>query len=186
MRKHLHRFLPDHKAIHGNRWLAPFAGTLLHPRLWHLNRHTAAGAVAIGLFCGLIPGPLQMLGSAVGCLIFRVNLPLAFVTTLYTNPLTIVPLYFVAYGLGQFILGNGYGDFIPPPEFSVQNFDGWIEALSAWMYGLGKPLAVGLVLMACSLAAIGYFLVKGVWRWYLVRSWKQRNRAKPGGGSLAR
>ncbi|TXG86944.1 MAG: DUF2062 domain-containing protein, partial [Rhodocyclaceae bacterium] len=52
MRKQLRRFLPDHQAVHGNRWLAPFANTLLHPRLWHLNRHSAAGAVATGLFCG--------------------------------------------------------------------------------------------------------------------------------------
>ena len=65
MRKHLKKYLPDHEAVHGNRWLRPFRYTLLHPRLWHLNRHSAAGAVAAGLFCGLIPGPLQMLGAAI-------------------------------------------------------------------------------------------------------------------------
>ena len=94
MRKHLRKFLPDHEAIRANRWLAPFENTLLHPRLWHLNRHSAAGGVAVGLFCGLIPGPFQMLGAAIGAVAFRVNLPLALLTTLYTNPLTIVPLYF--------------------------------------------------------------------------------------------
>jgi hypothetical protein len=45
MRRSLKRFLPDHEAIHNNRWFAPFANTLLHPRLWHLNRRSAAGAV---------------------------------------------------------------------------------------------------------------------------------------------
>ena len=65
MRRQIRRFLPDHEAIRGNRWLAPFENTLLHPRLWDLNRHSAAGAVATGLFCGLIPGPLQMLGAAI-------------------------------------------------------------------------------------------------------------------------
>jgi hypothetical protein len=43
------RLLPNHEAIHTNR-LAPFALTLLHPRLWHLNRHSAAGGIAVGLF----------------------------------------------------------------------------------------------------------------------------------------
>ena len=186
MRKHLHRFLPDHEAIRGNRWLAPFAATLLHPRLWHLNRHSAAGAVAIGLFCGLIPGPLQMLGSVIGCLVFRVNLPLALITTLYTNPFTIIPLYLVAFGIGQLVLGNGYGDFVAPPDFSLLGPGEWIHAMSLWMYGLGKPLLVGLILLACSLAALGYLVVKGAWRWYLVRAWKKRRRAKTGGGLLPR
>ena len=54
MRKKLRKILPDHEAVRGNRWLAPFENTLLHPRLWHLNRHSAAGGVAVGLFCGLI------------------------------------------------------------------------------------------------------------------------------------
>ena len=47
MRKHLRKFLPDHEAIRANRWLAPFENTLLHPRLWHLNRHSAAGGAAV-------------------------------------------------------------------------------------------------------------------------------------------
>ena len=64
MRKTLKRLLPDHQTVSANRWLRPFASTLLHPRLWHLNRHSAAGAVAVGMFCGLIPGPFQMLGAA--------------------------------------------------------------------------------------------------------------------------
>jgi len=186
VRKHLHRFLPNHETIRNHRCLAPFAGTLLHPRLWHLNRHSAAGAVAIGLFCGLIPGPLQMLGAAIGCLIFRVNLPLALVSTLYTNPFTIIPLYLAAFGIGQFVLGNGYGDFVTPPDFSLQDLGGWIQAMSAWTYGLGKPLLVGLILLASSLAAIGYLVVKGAWRWYLVRAWSRRKRAKTGGSSLTR
>jgi uncharacterized protein len=175
MRKQLRRFLPSHEAIHNNRWLAPFANTLLHPRLWHLNRHSAAGAVATGLFCGLIPGPLQMLGAALCCLIFRVNLPLALATTLYTNPLTIVPLYILAFSIGEFTLGSGI-EFITPPAYDFHDTSGWLQAMSTWAYGLGKPLAAGLVLLAASLAMVGYFFVKAAWRWYLIRAWKNRRR----------
>ena len=32
--------------------------------------------------------------------LLRVNLPIALLMTLYTNPLTIVPLYFAAYKIG--------------------------------------------------------------------------------------
>ena len=52
MRKHLKKYLPNHDAVHGNRWLRPFRNSLLHPRLWHLNRHSAAGAVAAGFSAG--------------------------------------------------------------------------------------------------------------------------------------
>lgn len=180
MRKFIKRFIPSHEAIHDNRWLAPFASTLLHPRLWHLNRHSAAGAIAAGLFCGLIPGPFQMLGAALCCLAFRVNLPLALATTLYTNPFTIVPLYIVAFSLGQLVLDSGIA-FVAPPTYDFYNPAGWMKAMSAWTYGLGKPLFVGLILLATLLAVVGYFSVKAAWRGYLVRAWRMRRqqRASP-------
>ena len=182
MRKHLRKFLPDHEAIRANRWLAPFENTLLHPRLWHLNRHSAAGGVAVGLFCGLIPGPFQMLGAAIGAVAFRVNLPLALLTTLYTNPLTIVPLYFAGYGLGRLVLG-GSGEFVAPPEWGEAGMWVWIQALADWMAHLGKPLALGLVLLASLLAAGGYVIVRLAWRCYLLRSWRKRRiqRKSPAG-----
>jgi len=180
MRKLLRNYLPDHQAIRSNRWLAPFSNTLLHPRLWHLNRRSAAGAVAVGLFCGLIPGPLQMVGAGIGALIFRVNLPLALFTTLYTNPLTIVPLYILAFGLGKLALGEiGKGaEFVAPPEYGAAGLHAWISALTDWMIGLGTPLALGLVLLASLLALAGYIGMRVLWRCFLVRSWRRRD-ARP-------
>jgi len=183
MRRHIRKFLPDHEAIRGNRWLAPFANTLLHPRLWDLNRHSAAGAVAAGLFCGLIPGPLQILGATICAVLFRVNLPLAMLATFYTNPFTIVPLYIVAYAIGQWALPGVGQRFVPPPEWGDESFVSWTEALIDWMIGLGTPLAVGLVLLASGLAVAGYFLVKLAWRIYLIRAWRRRSlrdRRQPG------
>ena len=176
MRRHLHKFLPDHEAIRGNRWLAPFENTLLHPRLWHLNRRSAAGAVAAGMFCGLIPGPLQMLGAAICAVAFRVNLPLAMLTTLYTNPFTIVPLYIAAFGIGQWALPGEHDRFVAPPEPDEAGLIAWMQALVEWMVGLGAPLALGLVLLALGLALSGYLLVRVVWRIYLVRAWHLRRR----------
>ncbi len=179
MRKHIRKYLPDHSAVHGNRWLAPFAATLLHPRLWHLNRHSAAGAVAAGLFCGLIPGPFQMLGAAICALAFRVNLPLALFTTLYTNPLTIVPLYLVAFGLGKFVLGGG-GEFVAPPDYGDAGLIVWLQDLADWMFRLGKPLAAGLILLGTLLALAGYALMRLAYRLYLVRAWQRRGQRRSG------
>lgn len=178
MRKHLRKLIPHHEAVRGNRWLAPFESTLLHPRLWHLNRHSAAGAVAAGLFCGLIPGPFQMLGAAICAVAFRVNLPLALFTTLYTNPLTIVPLYVVAFGLGKQALATaGHeagGHFVAPPDYGADGLVAWVQALVDWMVQLGKPLVVGLVLLASLLAFLGYVAVRFAWRLYLIRAWRHR------------
>lgn len=175
MRHWLRKKLPDHQAVLGNRWLRPFSNALLHPRLWHLNRHSAAGAVAAGLFCGLIPGPLQMPGAALCALVFRINLPLALFTTLYTNPLTIVPLYMVAYQIGLIVTGES-ATFIAPPELIWSDPWGTCLSLFHWTIGHGTPLAIGLPLLATGLALAGYYLVKTGWRIYLTLAWRKRQK----------
>ena len=189
MRKRIRKILPDHESVRGNRWLAPFENTLLHPRLWHLNRRSAAGAVAAGMFCGLIPGPLQMLGAAICAVIFRVNLPLAMLTTFYTNPITIVPLYIAAFNIGQWALPGPRHRFVAPPEYGAEGLVAWTHELIAWMLGLGTPLALGLVLLALGLALVSYLLIRVVWRFYLIRAWLHRRqrhlaaaRSRQGGG----
>jgi uncharacterized protein (DUF2062 family) len=179
MRKYLKRNLPEPETIRANRWLSPLAGTLLHPRLWHLNRHSASGAVAVGLFCGLIPGPFQMIGAALCCLLFRVNLPLALVTTLYANPFTIVPLYLAAFTIGKSVVDDGRV-FTPPPEMGQMGLFSWLGALLDWTLGLGAPLAIGLIMLGGALALVGYFVVRLLWRWHSARAWQARQNARTG------
>ncbi len=175
MRRTLRSLIPSHEAIHGSPWLRPFRKTLLHPRLWHLNRHSAAGGVAVGLFCGLIPGPFQMLGAAIACVLWRVNLPLAMITTLYSNPITIVPLYIAAYAMGAILLGQSPSGFVHPPEMNGMGFIEWSQTLLPWAVGLGKPLLFGLVVLAMTLAVAGYLSVRATWRIWLIRTWRTRN-----------
>jgi len=176
MRRLLKNHLPDRESILRNRWLRPFQAVLLHPRLWHLNRHSVSGAVAVGLFCGLIPGPLQMLGRRSVALLLRVNLPLALLVTLYSNPFTIVPLYLLAYQIGRQLTGDDSG-FMLPPEFSATAVAAWAQAMQEWMLEVAEPLAVGLVALASSLAVLGYMLTRTAWRLYLINAWRHR---KPG------
>lgn len=165
--------MPDHAAVKENRWLYPFRNTLLHPRLWHVNRHSAAGGVAAGLFCGLFPAPFQMLGAAICAIVFRINLPIAILTTLYTNPVTFVPLYIFAYWLGSLIVG-GNNAFMPPPEFDFSAIGAWLAASIAWLGHLGLPLVIGVTLLATLFALLGYFGVRVAWRIWLVRAWHRR------------
>lgn len=180
MRRFLKKHLPDINRIGDTACLRPLRSRLLHPRLWHLNRHSAAGAVAAGLACGLIPGPLQMLAAALCAVLFRINLPLALLVTLYTNPLTIIPLYLLAYEIGRWALGDA-SHFVPPPEPDWLQLGTWLPALAEWMLGVGKPLGLGLLLLAAFLAVFGYFAVKAAWRLHLLHAWRERKRRPPCG-----
>ncbi|MFZ5558800.1 MAG: DUF2062 domain-containing protein [Pseudomonadota bacterium] len=181
-RKYFKRFLPSQQSVKDNRYLAVFGTTLHHHNLWHLHRRSVAGGFAVGLFCGLIPGPLQMLGAAILALILRVNLPVALLSTLYTNPLTIVPLYLVAYQLGAWVTGSeASGMPRSQPDFGDVPLREWIPTLIDWLGSLGKPLLVGLPLLALILAVSGYFAVLGSWRLYYSIKWRRRQTARAAG-----
>lgn len=180
-RKHFRKYLPTHASITGNRFVAWFGPWLQHHNLWHLHRRSVAGGVAVGLFSGLIPGPLQILTGVILSIIFRVNLPVAALMTLYTNPLTIVPLYYVAYRYGALVTMHD-APHHAPAAFSTEGlpWNQWLPALFDWMFAMGKPLAVGLPLLAITLAALGYLLVDNSWKIYVRLAWQRRaeNRRK--------
>lgn len=176
MRRFFRKFLPDHEAVKGHRWLRPFGGWLHHPNLWHLHRRSAAGGVAVGLFCGLIPGPLQMIFAALFAVLLRVNLPVAVFTTLYTNPFTIVPLYVLAYELGAWVSGAQRGIAETNLQFPEMHWHNWPGELWGWLVMLGKPFLIGLPLLAASLAIVGYFTVRVAWRLTVVWKWNSRRR----------
>jgi uncharacterized protein len=184
-RKLFRRYLPTPESIRQHRVLGRFGGWLHHPNLWHLNRRSVAGGVASGLFCGLIPGPLQMLGAAIVAVVFRVNLPVALFTTLYTNPLTIGPLYIAAFYLGRLLVGGEGAVLAEAPEFTWGGMGEWMRAMAHWMMSLGKPLATGLAVLALGLAVLGYACVDIAWRVRVIVAWRRRRarRATPAGGS---
>lgn len=182
MRKFFRQLHPQFEAIRSHHWLRPFAGWLHHPDLWHLHRRSVAGAVAVGLFCGLVPGPFQVISAVLFAVLLRVNLPLAAVVTAYTNPFTIVPLYLLAYELGRFVLGASNGINVEPPPFPEMHWDNWASALWEWMSALGEPLLLGLPLLALGLSIAGYLLVRIVWRLVVVWRWRARARRLHQGG----
>src|SRR5258706_6520972 len=181
-RKFLRKYLPDPDEILAKPWCAPFRPWLGHPNLWHLNRRSVPGAVAIGLFCGLIPGPVQMLGALLCAIPLRKNVPVAMVVTLYTNPLTIVPIYIVAYAYGKLLLRDrGPDDPIAPFHWH------WtLHAFCELTMSLGKPLGLGLVALAITLAVVGYFAAGLLWTAYVIKAWRRRAARRHSGGGGAR
>ena len=135
--------------------------------------YITANAVAVGLVCGLIPAPLQAVAAALACLAFRGNFPLAVITTFYTNPFTIVPLYVVAYHFGKwFVPATGNAPIPIPPDLSF-DLDG-IASFLHWIESMGTSLAVGLPLLAATLGLLGFITVHVLWRWHAIRAWRRR------------
>jgi uncharacterized protein len=177
-RKLFRKYLPRPDTVLATRWCAPFRPWLSHPNLWHLNRRSVAGAVAIGLFAGLVPGPFQMLTALLLAVPLRRNIPVALAVTFYTNPFTIVPLYVLAYGYGRLLLpGHWEPDFVPF-VWDWADFTGSIGGLWHWTLSLGKPLGIGLVALALTLAVLGYFAADLGWRAYVAASWRKRARRR--------
>ena len=179
-RKFFRKYLPDGDAVRASKYLSWCGSWLHHPNLWALNRGSVSGGFAIGLFAGLVPGPFQMLTAALFALPLKKNLPVALATTLYTNPFTIAPLYLLAYGYGRLLLGIGHNHAAKVEPF-VWNWSDWIgscEALLHWTISLGPPLAVGLVALAVTLAALGYAAVQIAWRVYIRLAWRARARRR--------
>jgi uncharacterized protein (DUF2062 family) len=156
-----------------------------HPRLWHLTRRGVALGAAIGIFFGLTIPVAQIPLSAIAAIAMRANLPVAVTSTLVSNPVTFAPIYLVAYRIGTTITGetaprNGEvteQSLDPRDDDPVGWFGFWWQRISA----LGRPLIVGVLVMASIASVLTYALIDGVWRLttLVTRRRRLQRRAEP-------
>jgi hypothetical protein len=147
-----------------------FFGKLLHdPNLWHFNRHSLAGGMAVGLFCAFIPIPMQMLLASLIAIYFRVNLPLSVSLVWLTNPITMPPVFYGCYKLGTMLLG------IPKRHFE---FEPSLQWLMEKLGDIWQPFLLGCFTMAIVSAFLGYWIVDVLWRLQTCRSWRQRQQQR--------
>lgn len=175
-RKLFRKYLPNPESLLEKPYLKRLKPWLGHHNLWHLHRRSVAGGVAVGMFTGLFPAPFQMISAALFSTLFRVNLPVAVFTTLYTNPFTFVPIYILAYKIGAMFTGQAvHGS----PQFAFSWAGDWLGAIPAfidWILSLGAPLLVGILILGAILALSGYVLVLVLWRLHVLLAWRKRGR----------
>lgn len=170
-KKLIKRYMPDHHKIREHKHLR-FFGTLLHdPNLWHLNRRSASGAFAVGLFMAFVPVPFQMLLAAAGAILFRVNLPLSVALVWITNPLTMPPMFYFTYRLGVWLLGN-------PPRSEGFQFELSYEWLANELGAIWEPFLLGCFVAGVVSALLGYLTIRGLWRLHLVKHYKARKQRR--------
>lgn len=166
IRNFIHKILPKPTEIH-DQVKHPWLRRLIHdPNLWHINRRSISGGVAIGLFVAFIPLPLQMLIATILAIICRVNVPVAIVGTWITNPFTFIPINYAIYSVGNLIIGK---DHVSTNQINQCHFE-WGKYSEIWHQGsvciqaLGKAYLIGLPIVAVCTALIGYILVRLIWR----------------------
>ena len=168
-RKLFKRFLPDTHTIRNHKRLQIFGKILHDPNLWHLNRRSASGGAAVGLFMGFMPMPFQMIPAAALAIYYRVNLPVAVVLVWITNPLTMPPLFYFCYKVGTWIIGRKENAFSFEPSWT------WLtnELLVIW-----QPFLLGCLVVGSLSALVGFFSVRSLWRWHVIREWEERKRTR--------
>lgn len=186
MPKHIiRRYLPDPEKIIQHKGLRFLGHRLADPNLWHLNRRSASGAMFWGLWCAMLPMPMQMLPAAAAAIFFRVNLPLCIVLVWVSNPLTLLPLIYVALFIGSRLLG------VPMP--SSTELHGMVSYLGERIEGLFnddvvytqvnlsqhvEPFMLGALVTGFLGGCIGYVLMRLYWRWHVVHAWQKRAEAR--------
>jgi len=178
MKARLKRLLPSAEGVRHNRWLRWVGPALQHPRLWHITRRGVALGVALGIFFGLLIQVAQIPFSAAAAVVLRANIPAAVASTLVTNPVTFAPIYYAAYHLGAMLRGEEGNpqDLKQVAATGADDERTWMERIAA----LGKPLLLGLVILACSMGALAYLLVSGLWRLQITLAWRRhRLHQKP-------
>ena len=139
--------------------------TFAQPMVWHLNRRSVSGGVAVGLFVSWIPVPLQMLLAAVLAAILRVHVPVSVVMVWFTNPLTFAPLLYAAWRSGSMILGRPV--LAEPLTFSTNSI--LVSAGHAW-----PMLLTGMFFCASISAVLGFCITMLAWRINAIRRWRNR------------
>ena len=121
-RKLIKRFMPDHEVIKRQKALKIFGNVLYNPNLWCLNRRSASGAFAVGLFMAFVPLPSQMIMSAGLAIVCGVNLPLSVALVWVSNPITMPVLFYFAYKVGALVMHT------PPQPFHFRVIVGLYHA----------------------------------------------------------
>ncbi len=151
------------------RWYArPFAQWLGDTRLWSMQRRGITLAFGAGLAICFVPLPVHVPAALAVAALARVNVPVIVSTVFLVNPLTAVPVYYLAYRVGCLALGA------PRDEFRFELSWDWLQ------HGLGpmwKPFLAGCLICAIGAGLLGWVLLELLWRRQVVKKYRARRGA---------
>lgn len=166
-RRTFKRWLPSAAKVKNSKSLQ-FLGHFLHePGLWHLNRKSVTKAFFFGLFLAMIPVPSQMLLATMAAIYWNANLPLSLSLVWVTNPLTMPPIFYFNYMLGNWILGS---------PTSLKEFHFSVEWILSQINAIWWPLLLGSIIVGLFAGVIGAFSISQFWHWHVRTNWRRRQQ----------
>ncbi len=198
MLNRLRRLMPTPESLAANRWLRWLGPSLLHPRLWHMSRRGIALGVAIGVFFAFIVPLAQIPLSAAASVALRANVPASVAATFVNTPLTFGPVYYAAWRVGSWLLGEDAEGRPPPPlpgddrrpvpvaagaaaapdAAPAADSRGWWQRSVDGVASVGKPVLLGAAVFAVGFGLLAYGLVNTIW--HLRVRLKRRRRLREG------
>ena len=169
------RHIPSRDTVDQNRLLRPFARHLSKPELWKMHRRSVPRGVALGLGIGIIIPFMHTLLAALLAIPLRANVTIAAAFTLLINPLTIPPVYYLAYRMGLWEL---HADAAVTNPAAAQHFSGELSRILFWVHEASGPIALGVITLAVTATVAGYFLAALLWRLWLVGKVRRKRLAR--------
>jgi len=106
----------------------------------------------------------------------RINIPTIMLALITVNPLTIVPIYLLAYKIGVLVTRA------PEHAFKFHMSWNWVQ------HGLGpmwKPFLVGCGITGALVGLVGYALLDVMWRYSVRKQYRERAGAsRPQSGAI--
>lgn len=133
--------------------------------------HSKALGVAIGMFIGMTPTVgiqmiLVMVTAVLTSRFFQFNRVAALLTVYISNPLTMLPIYWMDYKVGTwFVPGNA-----TRAQFAqILEYDGlkqWWQTILGLFVTIGTPLIVGALIVATVSSVVTYPIIRWLLHWF--------------------
>ena len=173
-RRFFRRFAIKRHEISERWFLSPFSHLLHDHRLWGIRRKNVVPAVALGTFAAFMPFPGHPVWATLGALALRINIPVAALVTFISNPLTMGPMYFLAYRLGAWLLR------LEPRPFRFEMSIAWVAHTFVTIW---QPMLLGSLLLGAAASLLAFVFLDTLWRLSVsnYKARKRKDRARNGG-----
>jgi uncharacterized protein (DUF2062 family) len=164
--------IPTREQLEHNRFVRPFAHRILRSELWRFTRRSVPRGVALGLFVGTMIPLAHFVVATFLAVFVRANIPAALLATFIGFPVIYVFLVALAYKIGDWLLHFDASTSIQPISETMHATQ--TGTLLERLTGAGTEAALGLFVIATTLALVGYLVTSFGWRWWIGRKRRQR------------